>query len=151
MADDRLNYLNLPLPEDHDPMAQLIGKSVTYRIAVGVQQGRKAFMLHTTTPLTDPAPGSERVAKCAGLSLHAGVSCEAHQQEKRKPLCRHISRLPVSGSMLFLGQHRMVHSILDSGYTLPIELRLFMIAIGQQLKTNKPLHPLNRFPIAHRS
>ncbi len=56
------DYLNLPLPEDHDPMAQLLGSSVTYRIAVCPQQGKKAFMLQTLTPLTGPDPGSERVA-----------------------------------------------------------------------------------------
>jgi hypothetical protein len=43
VRDNGSDYLNLPLPEDHDPMAQLIGSSVNYRIAVGPQQGKKAF------------------------------------------------------------------------------------------------------------
>ena len=43
VRDNGSDYLNLPLPEDHDPMAQLIGSSVNYCIAVGPQQGKKAF------------------------------------------------------------------------------------------------------------
>ena len=31
------------------------------------------------------------MAKVTGFSLHAGVSCEAHQVEKRERLCRYIS------------------------------------------------------------
>ena len=50
--------------------------SVSYRIAVGPQQGRKAFMIRTIRPLDRPDPGLERVAKANGFSLHAGVSCE---------------------------------------------------------------------------
>ena len=39
------------------PMAQLLGSSITYRIAVGPQQGRKVFTLQTlqTLPANDDA------------------------------------------------------------------------------------------------
>ena len=100
--------LNLPLPEDHDPMAQLLGSSVNHRIAVGPQQGKKAFMLQSLTPLTGPDPGSELVAKSAGFSLHAGVNCEAHQLEKRERLCRYISRPPVAVKRLSLSRYGKV-------------------------------------------
>ncbi len=66
------------------------------RIAVGPQQGRKAFMIRTIRPLDRPVPGLERVAKANGLSLHAGVSCEGHQKNKRERLCRYIARPPVA-------------------------------------------------------
>ena len=36
--------------------------------------------------------GSDRVAKEAGFSLHAGVSTEAHQRDKLERLCRYVSR-----------------------------------------------------------
>ena len=72
--------------------AQLIGSSVAYRIAVGPQQGRKAFMIRTIRPLDRPDPGLERVAKATGFSLHAGVSCEGTQKDKRERLCRYIAR-----------------------------------------------------------
>jgi hypothetical protein len=93
-----------------------MGNSITYRIAVGPQQGRKAFMLRTLPPLTDPDPGSERVAKAAGFSLHAGVSCEAHQREKRERLCRYMSRPPVTVKRLSLSRHGKVIYTLKTPY-----------------------------------
>ena len=109
-------YLNLPLPEEHNPMAQLIGSSVTYRIAVGPQQGIKTFMLQNLTPLTGPDPGSEGVAKWVGFSLHTGVSCEAHQLEKRERLCHYISRPPVAVKRLSLSRHGKVVYMLKTPY-----------------------------------
>jgi hypothetical protein len=64
--------------EDTDAMPQILGSSMSYRIAIGPQQGRKAFMIRTIRPLDRPDPGLERVAKANGVSLHAGVSCEGH-------------------------------------------------------------------------
>ena len=71
------------LAEDTDAMPHLLGSSVSYRVAVGPQQGQKAFMIRTIRPLDRPDPGLERVAKANGFSLHAGVSCEGHQRRKR--------------------------------------------------------------------
>ena len=48
-------------------MAQLLGHSVTYRIAVGPQQGRKVFTLQTL-PACDK-PFDDPVGKVAGFSL----------------------------------------------------------------------------------
>ena len=70
-------------------MRQLLGSSVTYRIAVGPQAGRKALVLRTITALAVEDPRNERVAKAQGFSLHAGVSCEAHQRQLRERLCRY--------------------------------------------------------------
>jgi hypothetical protein len=85
-------WLDLDPAEDTDatpdkagwalPLIQ--GSSISYRIAVGPQQGRKAFMIRTIRPLDRPDHGLERVAKANGFSLHAGVSCEGHQKEKRE-------------------------------------------------------------------
>jgi hypothetical protein len=51
---------------------QLLGHSITYRIAVGPQQGRKVFTLQTL-PACDPEDEfTESVGKVAGFSLHAG-------------------------------------------------------------------------------
>ena len=75
-------WLELDPAEDTDAMPQILGSSVSYRIAVGPQQGRKAFMIRTIRPLDRLEPGLERVAKVNGFSLHAGVSCEGHQKEK---------------------------------------------------------------------
>ena len=46
--------------------------------------------------------GLERVAKANGFSLHAGVSCEGHQKDKRERLCRYIARPAVAVPRLSL-------------------------------------------------
>ncbi len=50
-----------------------------YRIAVGPQQGQKAFMIRTIHPLDRPDPALERVAKANGFSLHAGLDLVAER------------------------------------------------------------------------
>ena len=69
---------------------------MSYRIAVGPQRGRKAFMIRTIRPLDRPDAGLECVAKSNGFSLHAGVSCEGHQKDKRERLCLYIARPAVA-------------------------------------------------------
>ncbi len=100
------SYLALESGDD-GAMMQLQGHSITYRIAVGPQQGRKVFKLQTLPPDDDSSGGSDRVAKEAGFSLHAGVSAEAHQRDKLDrpggaPLCRYITRPAVSEKRLAL-------------------------------------------------
>ena len=89
-------WLELEPADDTDALPQILGSSVSYRIAVGPQQGQKAFMIRTIQPLNRPDPGLERVAKANGFSLHAGVSCEGHQKDKRERLCRYIARPAVA-------------------------------------------------------
>ena len=56
-----------------DPMAQLLGHSITYRVAVGPQAGRKVFTLQTL-PACEPDEFADTVGKVSGFSLHAGVA-----------------------------------------------------------------------------
>ncbi len=62
------SYLALD-SSDEDPMDQLRGHSITYRIAVGPQQGRKVFTLETLPDErdADEAPTDEG-APCGDLS-----------------------------------------------------------------------------------
>jgi hypothetical protein len=46
------DYLDLDGLEE-DPMLQIHGYSITYRIATGSQQGRKVFTLQTIAPMID--------------------------------------------------------------------------------------------------
>lgn len=65
---------NSTLSLDHlepNPMQQVHGHSITYRIAVGPQQGKKVFTLQTLLPRTDEDRFSP-VGKVDGFSLHAG-------------------------------------------------------------------------------
>jgi len=55
--------------KDEDPMDQLRGHSITYRIAVGPQQGRKVFTLQS---LPDERDGYETPAACGNLPCLRG-------------------------------------------------------------------------------
>jgi hypothetical protein len=63
-------------------------------------------MIRTIRPLDRPDPRLERVAKANGFSLHAGVSCEGNQKDKRERLCRYISRPAVASPPPFAEFHR---------------------------------------------
>jgi len=79
--DEDNSYLTLDgLAED--PLQDIHGYSVTYRVAIGPQKGRKVFTLQTLPPQPEPAPDQLRVAKLNGFSLHAGVAAKAHQRDK---------------------------------------------------------------------
>ena len=109
-------WLELDPAVNTDAMPQILGSSVSYRIAFGPQQGRKAFMIRTIRPLDRPDPGLERVAKANGFSLHAGVSCEGHQKNKRERLCRYIARPPVAVPRLSLSSTGKVVYTLKTPY-----------------------------------
>ena len=52
---------------DEDPLQQIHGHAITYRIAIGPHQGRKVFTLSTQPPESERTPGLDRVAKAAGF------------------------------------------------------------------------------------
>ena len=107
------SYLNANAIEDeYDPMHQLHGSSVTYRIAVGPRQGRKVFTLQTI-PASDP---EEWVGKVDGFSLHAGVVAKAHERKKLERLCRYIARPPVSEKRLCVTRNGKVRYKLKTPY-----------------------------------
>jgi len=82
------------------PMAQLQSASITCRVAVGRQQGRKVFTLQTFPASDDAFQGG--VGKVAGFSLHAGVVARANERQKLERLCRYISRPAVAEKRLSL-------------------------------------------------
>jgi len=98
-------------------MADLVGHSITYRIAVGPHRGRKVFTLQTLRTADEEDWATGGPGKVAGFSLHAGVAVKACQREKLERLCRYICRPPVSEKRLFLTQRG------DIGYTLKTPYR----------------------------
>lgn len=82
-------------------MQQVLGCSVSYRIAIGPQQGRKVFTLQTI-PSWEDDDRFAQVAKVSGFSLHAGVAVQAWERQKLERLCRYISRPAVSEKRLSL-------------------------------------------------
>ena len=98
--DEENSHVNLE-EGDEDPMQQVLGCSVSYRIAIGPQQGRKVFTLQTI-PARENDDRFAQVAKVAGFSLHAGVAAQACERQKPERLCRYISRPAVSEKRLSL-------------------------------------------------
>jgi hypothetical protein len=96
------------------PMEQLLGSSITYRIAVGPQQGRKVFTLQTLPACDEPFDAG--VGKVAGFSLHAGVAAQADQRQKLERLCRYISRPAISEKRLSLTPNGNVRYQLKTPY-----------------------------------
>jgi len=92
---------------DEDPTNQLLGSSVTYRIAVGPQQGRKVFTLQTLPDHGDE-PLTTGVGNVAGFSLHAGVATRAHERVKLERLCRYITRPAVATKRLSMTRNGQV-------------------------------------------
>ena len=103
------------------PMGQLLGCSISYRIAVGPQQGRKVFTLQTLPACDEPF--DDGVGKVAGFSLHAGVAAMADERKKLERLCRYIARPAVSEKRLSLTPNGNVRYQLKTPYreSLPRE------------------------------
>jgi hypothetical protein len=96
------------LDDDPDsPLHQLLGSSITYRIAIGPQQGRKVFTLQTLPDCGDD-PLASALGKVAGFSLHAGVATRANERDKLERLCRYIARPAVSTKRLSLTRNGQV-------------------------------------------
>jgi hypothetical protein len=57
------------------------------------------------------------VARANGFSLHAGVSCEGHQKEKRERLCRYIAHPAVAVPRLSLSSTGKVVYTLKTPYS----------------------------------
>ena len=92
-------FLDLPM-DDEDSLLPLQAASVSYRIAVGKDAGKKVFSLQIL-PAKD-FDNYGQLAKIAGFSLHAGVFAYAAQPDKLERLCRYIARPAVSEKRLSL-------------------------------------------------
>lgn len=97
--DEDNSYLTLDGLEE-DPLKDIHSHSVTYRVAIGPQKGRKVFTLQTIPPQAEPAGDNARVAKLNGFSLHAGVAAHANQRKKLERLCRYIARPAIAEKRL---------------------------------------------------
>ncbi len=57
-------------------MDDLLGHSVSYRVALGPQAGRKVFTLQTIPAKDNANRGDKKLAKASGFSVHAGVAAQ---------------------------------------------------------------------------
>ena len=115
MRDLDHSYLALE-PHDDDGLAQVLGSSITYRIAFGPRQGRKAFTLQTLPAQAEPARTRERLAKAGGFSVHAGVAAAPWERNKLERLTRYITRPALSEKRLSLAANGLVRYELKTPY-----------------------------------
>jgi hypothetical protein len=99
------------------PLDDLLGSSITYRIAVGPRAGQKLFTLQTVPPrLQGLEGGPNGAARAGGFSLHAGIDIAPHQRPKLERLCRYVSRPPVATERLGLTSSGHVRYALKTPY-----------------------------------
>ena len=98
-----------------DPMKQLLGHSITYRVAVGPQAGRKVFTLQTL-PASEPYDYANAAGKVSDFSLHAGVAARSDERKKLERLCRYISRPAISVKRLSLTSNGNIRYQLETPY-----------------------------------
>jgi len=88
---------------DDDPSNHLMGSSITYRIAIEPQQGRKVFTLQTLPDCESEYLSPASLGETAGFSLHAVVATKVNERVKLERLCRYITRPAVSTKRLSAG------------------------------------------------
>jgi hypothetical protein len=99
------------------PLDDLLGHSITYRIAVGPRAGQKLFTLQTVAPRVQGPEGEPNgAARAGGFSLHAGVDIAPTERAKLERLCRYVSRPPVASERLALTASGQVRYTLKTPY-----------------------------------
>ena len=101
------------------PLDDLIGHSITYRVAVGPRAGQKLFTLRTVParqPEAEQQGDHRAAANAGGFSLHAGIDIEPYQRAKLERLCRYVSRPPVAEERLALTASGQVRYQLKTPY-----------------------------------
>jgi hypothetical protein len=142
------SFLNLPV-DDKDSLLQLQGASVSYRIALGPQQGQKVFTLQTLPASNEGEYG--QVANTSGFSLHAGVFSNADEPDKLERLCRYISRPAISEQRLNMTQNTKVRYELKTPYRDGTDYRLahtYSLILSTSLVSYRPSfhHPDSTSP-----
>jgi len=79
--------------EPGSSLDHLQASSISYRIAIGPNAGRKALSLYSVPPLRETS-NIPLLARASGFSLHAATICEAWQRSRLERLCRYITRPP---------------------------------------------------------
>lgn len=106
-------FLDLPM-DDEDNLLPLQAASVSYRIAVGPDRGKKVFTLQSLPAKDEQHYG--QLAQIGGFSLHAGVFADSHESEKLERLCRYIARPAISEQRLSLTDSGKVRYKLKTPY-----------------------------------
>jgi hypothetical protein len=99
------------------PLHDLLGSSITYRIAVGPRVGQKSFTLQTVPSRLQGLEGDPNgAARAGGFSLHAGSDIAPHQRPKLEHLCRYMSRPLVATERMVMTSSGHVRYALKTPY-----------------------------------
>ena len=112
--DDPNTYLSF---EPDSELAQLQGLSISYRIGMGPNKGKKAYTLQSYGPIAIEDREPSGVPKYAGYSLHTSVSCKTKQRRKLERLCRYVARSALSDQRLSLSATGKVIYSLKTPYS----------------------------------
>ena len=93
-------FLEGVLTQEHGNLLHLQAASVSYRIAVGPDTGKKVFTLQTL-PAKDPH-NLGQLAKISGFSLEARVFAHENEPAKLERICRYVARPAISEERLSL-------------------------------------------------
>lgn len=93
----------------------LIGHSITYRIAVGPRAGQKVFTLQTV-PAQGEVEGRNGAAPASGFSLHAALDIQPGRRAKLERRCHYVSRPPLAADRLALSASGQVRYQLKNPY-----------------------------------
>jgi hypothetical protein len=102
-------------PAQAGALDDLVGHSITFRIAVGPRAGQKVFTLQTV-PAQGEGEGHNGAAQAGGFSLHAGLDIQPDQRAKLERLCRYVSRPPLAVERLALTASGQVRYALKTPY-----------------------------------
>jgi hypothetical protein len=107
----------LSADKEAGPLDDLLGHSITYRIAMGPRAGQKLFTLQTVAPRLHRQEGEPNgAARAGGFSLYAGVGIAPNERAKLERLCRYVSRPPVASERLALTASGQVRYTLKTPY-----------------------------------
>ena len=97
VRDEQSDHLNLVLDDEEGAtLQQLQGHSITYRIAMGPQAGRKVLTVQTIPAWEEDDCDTGQLGRVGGFSLHAGVAVNTRERKKLERICRYISRPALS-------------------------------------------------------
>ena len=117
VRDEQSDHLNLAMDDEEGAtLQQLQGHSITYRIAMGPQVGRKVLTVQTIPAWEEDDCGTGQLGKVGGFSLHAGVAVNTRERKKLERICRYISRPALSEARLELTDQGMVSYALKTAY-----------------------------------
>ena len=97
--EEEQSYLTEDAAPENDLLGNIQAQSITYRIAVGPQAGRKVMTVQTLPACEEDGMP---LASVGGFSLHAGVAVKVRERRKLEKLCRYITRPSLSEKRLTL-------------------------------------------------